>query len=132
MERVEHKSFQNIQELEAYQANYDESRFWKKVKKISKKVGVKVLHPLLSLYYLMHDGKISLAEKAYIVGALGYFILPIDVLPDFIVGLGYTDDLAVLMLLVKHFKDNITPEIEMRADGALKKIFNSNDFDDIA
>ena len=59
---------------------------------------------------------------AYIVGALGYFILPIDLVPDFIAGLGYTDDLAVIAILMKHLKDNITPEIELRADAKIRDL----------
>ena len=61
-------------------------------------------------------------DRAYIVGALGYFILPIDLVPDLIAGLGYTDDLAVIAILMKHLKDNLTPEIELRADAKIRDL----------
>ena len=65
---------------------------------------------------------VTLRDKAYIVGALGYFILPIDLVPDLIAGLGYTDDLAVIAILMKHLKDNLTPEIELRADAKIRDL----------
>ncbi len=92
------------------------------MRRIAQKVGTKVLHPVLLLYYMMKSDRVPIREKAYIVGALGYFILPVDLVPDFIAGLGYTDDLAVIAILMKHLKDNITPEIEARADAKIRDL----------
>lgn len=41
-----------------------------------------MLLPVFTLYYMLQDDKVSLQHKTYIVGALGYFILPIDLIPD--------------------------------------------------
>ena len=111
-----------LDDTKQYGEYYDENRFWKKVKRIAKKTGRTVLRPVLLLYYLMQDSHVSIKDKAYIIGALGYFVLPIDIFPDFIVGLGYTDDLAVIGLLLRHLHNNITPEIEMRADTKINEL----------
>lgn len=115
-----------LDDTKQYGEYYDENRFWKKVKRIAKKTGRTVLRPVLLLYYLMQDSHVSIKDKAYIIGALGYFVLPIDIFPDFIVGLGYTDDLAVIGLLLRHLHNNITPEIEMRADTKINELLSED------
>lgn len=111
-----------LEEATSYSKYYDDKRFWRKVRRIAQKVGGSVLKPVLLLFYMMKSDAVSLKDKAYIVGALGYFVLPIDIVPDFIAGLGYTDDLAVITLLIKYLKDNITPDIEMRADAKIRDL----------
>ena len=74
--------------IEQYRGNYSESGFWAKVKKVAKKAGVKVIYVALILYYELADPNVSPKEKAIIIGALGYFILPIDLIPDAIPVLG--------------------------------------------
>jgi uncharacterized membrane protein YkvA (DUF1232 family) len=78
------------------------------------------------LYYTLQDGDVPLKTKAYIIGALGYFILPLDMIPDFIAGLGYTDDIAVITLLLKHLRTNITPQIEEKTDMKIKEFLNKH------
>jgi uncharacterized membrane protein YkvA (DUF1232 family) len=60
-------------------------------------------------FYCAMDGKSPAFVKAVLFGALAYFILPTDVIPDFIVGLGFTDDASVLLAALKtvsvHVKD---------------------------
>ena len=54
------------------------------------------------------------------MGALAYFILPIDVIPDFIPFLGFTDDAAVLALAIKIVGDQITEEHRQKARATLE------------
>ncbi|MDR3261166.1 MAG: DUF1232 domain-containing protein [Tannerella sp.] len=118
----EHLPVRRIEDAESYGAYYDENRFWKKVKQVAKKWGETVLRPVLLLYYILRDGDVSIREKAYIIGALGYFILPMDFIPDMIAGLGYTDDIAVILLLLKHMKRSITPEIKARVEMKIREL----------
>ena len=104
---------------DAYKEHYNESAFWEKAKKLGKKV----LKPALLLYYVMMSPDTPLKIKAAIAGALGYLILPIDLIPDFIPVAGYTDDLAALIAVVKTCDAYITPEIRKKAEDKL----NSND-----
>lgn len=99
-----------ISELSDYGDNYSDSGFWNKVKKLGKKV----LKPALQLYYVMKEPSTPFDTKGLIIGALGYLILPIDLIPDFIPAAGYTDDLAALLAVVKMCKEHITPEIERK------------------
>ncbi|MDR1763988.1 MAG: DUF1232 domain-containing protein [Dysgonamonadaceae bacterium] len=116
-----------LEDTGRYGRYYDENRFWAKIRKIAQKAGQKALEPFMLLYYTLKDGNVSLKNKAYIVGALGYFILPTDLLPDFIAGLGYTDDMAVAYLLIRHLKSSITPEIREKTDKKLKEITGNGD-----
>ena len=99
-----------ISELSDYGDNYSDSGFWNKVKKLGKKV----LKPALLLYYVMKEPSTPFDTKGLIIGALGYLILPIDLIPDFIPVAGYTDDLTALLAVVKMCKEHITPEIERK------------------
>ena len=116
-----------LEEATSYSKYYDDKRFWRKVRRIAQKVGGSVLKPVLLLFYMMKSDSVSLKDKAYIVGALGYFVLPIDIVPDFLAVLGYTDDLAVITLLIKYLKDNITPEIEMRVDAKIHDLMETKE-----
>ena len=101
--------------IEKYGKNYSEEDFWAKVKKVARKAGAKVIYVALILYYELSDEKVSLKEKGIILGALGYFILPVDLIPDFLPIAGYTDDLAALVAAFAYVKSHLTPEVRMRA-----------------
>ena len=66
-------------------------------------------------------------EKAMIIGTLGYFILPLDLLPDTLVGVGYADDVAALTAAVKALASCITEDIQNEAKEQLRKIFGEFD-----
>jgi len=85
-----------IEDLTQYQSEFSESRFWEKLKKFAKKAGLKVAYAALLLYYVVKSPLTSKGDRAKILGALGYFVLPLDLIPDTIPIVGYTDDLAAL------------------------------------
>jgi len=100
---------------EKYQKDYSESEFWDKVRKVAKKAGVKVIYAALLLYYVLRNPATSAADRAKILGALGYFIIPMDLIPDFLPVAGYTDDLAALSWALYCVAKNITPEVKIQA-----------------
>ena len=125
--RIEDVPFEEVHEVQKYGTYYSDNRFWKKVERVAKKVGATVLLPAFTLYYMLQDDKVSLQHKAYIVGALGYFILPIDLIPDGILPvIGFTDDIAVMTLVLKLVKDSITPEIKARANARVSEIIGTD------
>lgn len=125
--RIEDIPFEEVHEIQKYGKYYSNSHFWKKVERIAKKVGATVLLPVFTLYYMLQDDKVSLRHKAYIVGALGYFILPIDLIPDGILSvIGFTDDIAVMTLVLKLVKDSITPEIKAHANDRVSEIIGTD------
>ncbi|WP_300648765.1 YkvA family protein [Paenalcaligenes sp.] len=83
-----------------YNAEYSDMSFWSKVKKHAKKAGSSILEPALQMYYALHDSDTPAWAKTTIVGALGYFISPVDLIPDTLPAIGLSDDLAVLTAAV--------------------------------
>ena len=112
---------------EKYQENYSESSFWDKIKKFARKAGIKLIYLALLLFYTLQSGNLSLTDKAIIYGALGYFILPIDLIPDWIPVIGLSDDFGTLMYAYKRIKENITDEIREKAEIKLMEIFGNFD-----
>ena len=115
------------QNIESYQSNYSESGLWKKVKSVAKKAGIKTIYMVLLLHYVLKSPDVPLEDKARIYGALGYFILPIDLIPDFIPAVGYSDDVAALAFALQAVWKNVTPEIKEQAQRKLREWFGSFD-----
>ncbi len=119
------------QNIERYQSNYSESGLWKKVKSVAKKAGIKTIYMVLLLHYVLKSPDVPLEDKAKIYGALGYFILPIDLIPDFIPAVGYSDDVAALAFALHAVWKNVTPEIKEQAQRKLREWFGSFDPDEL-
>jgi uncharacterized membrane protein YkvA (DUF1232 family) len=119
------------QNIESYQSNYSESGLWKKVKSVAKKAGIKTIYMVLLLHYVLKSPDVPLEDKAKIYGALGYFILPIDLIPDFIPAVGYSDDVAALAFALHAVWKNVTPEIKEQAQRKLREWFGSFDPDEL-
>lgn len=109
-----------------YAKEYDENKLWDKVKSVAKKAGIKVIYYVLVLFYAMKSENVTMAEKALIIAALGYFILPLDMIPDFIPIAGYGDDAAVLCGLIQKF-DCIDERVKAQAKSRLKEWFGNYD-----
>ena len=86
-----------------------------------------MIYLALLLFYTLQSGNLSLTDKAIIYGALGYFILPIDLIPDWIPVIGLSDDFGTLMYAYKRIKENITDEIREKAEIKLMEIFGNFD-----
>ncbi|MBE3097915.1 MAG: DUF1232 domain-containing protein [Planctomycetes bacterium] len=84
------------QENEDYAKEYSEESFWAKLGKYALVAGKQVVEKALILYYCLSDRDTPKWAKGVIIAALGYFILPLDAIPDFVPGVGYADDLGVL------------------------------------
>ena len=113
--------------LNLYEKYFSESELWQKVGNFGKSLGATVLYPVFLLFNLLKSGDINLKEKAMIIGTLGYFILPVDLLPDAIVGVGYTDDAAALTTAVTALASCITEDIQNESKEQLRKIFGEFD-----
>jgi uncharacterized membrane protein YkvA (DUF1232 family) len=113
-------------EIEKYQENYSESGLQHKIKSVARWAGAKVTYAVLLLYYVLQSPTISKADKSKIYGALGCFILPTDLVVDFLPLVGYSDDLAALMIALHAVATNITPERKAQAKAKLTKWFGDS------
>ena len=99
-------------DLERYAPHYSVDRLFNKLKKYGKKAGKKVAYLALLLYYVLISEDLSKDDKLKICGALGYLILPADLLPDPILFVGFTDDLAALLWCYKKISSHVTEEMK--------------------
>ncbi|WP_404455213.1 YkvA family protein [Oceanobacillus kapialis] len=116
----------DTEDIKEHEEHYSEEKFWKKVQKFSKKAGTSVVYAVLLLYYTLQKPDVPLKVKATIVGALGYFILPLDVLPDFAIGAGYADDLSVVIFALMQVAIYVDDEVKQKARGKLKDLFGEH------
>ena len=102
----------------------DEARvrrgFWPKVKRVAAKLPF--AEDLLAAYYAAFDRQTPLQVKAALLGALAYFVLPVDAMPDILPLLGYTDDALVLVTALRMVSGHITVEHREAARQALARV----------
>ena len=112
-------------QINKYLKYYNESTFHKKLSKISGKLGNQLLLYLSVLYDLIRDKNIPNKNRLIFVAALGYFILPTDLVADFLPVLGFTDDLAFITYAITSASAYITHEVweiaKEKTDHFLKK-----------
>jgi len=94
-------------------------RFWLKLTQVAAKLPF--VEDLLSAYYCAFDKETPRHVQAALLGAIAYFILPFDFIPDMLPVLGYTDDAAVLATAVRLVSAHITEDHREAARAALKR-----------
>ena len=117
--------------LEKYIPDYDPRRFWKKLRRTFRRLGVKAVYYALILSYAMQSPQVSRQDQGIILGALGYFLLPFDIVPDFIPGIGYTDDIAALSFAIYKVWRCITPLVKSEAEEKVYEWFGDVDQSDL-
>ena len=114
-----------------YGGKFSKRDFAEKIPRIAKRAGAKLVYAALILYYTLQSDKVSKKDKAIIIGALGYMISPLDANPDAIPIAGLTDDLAVLLYVLKKVWTDIDPEIQAKAKKRLSKWFDDDEIEEI-
>ncbi len=111
--------------VQNFSTQYSEATFWKKMKCFASKAGKEVLEKALILYYCMKDPDTPPRAKTVIMGALGYFILPLDAVADITPVVGFSDDLGALVLAFTIVIAHIKPEHKEQANEQLKEWFSN-------
>ena len=108
-----------------YSKKYSDKSFWGKVGKVAGDAGKKVIRTAFLLYFCMIDPKTPAWAKAAIAAALGYFIFPIDLIPDFTPPppVGYSDDLVVMSQAIVALGTNIKKLHKQKADKQISELF---------
>jgi uncharacterized membrane protein YkvA (DUF1232 family) len=93
--------------------------FWRKARRVAGRLPF--AEDLLAAYYCAFDRDTPTHVKAALIGALAYFVLPFDFIPDMLPVLGYTDDAAVLVTALKLVGNHISPVHREAARAALQR-----------
>lgn len=116
----------NTEEFEDSGKHFSDEKFWGKLKKFAKKAGSSVVYAVLLLYFTLQKPEVPMKAKTIIIGALGYFILPFDLIPDIAVGVGFTDDLGALGVALFQVAMYIDDDIKNKAKEKLKDWFGDD------
>ena len=114
-------------DLKKYEKLYSEESLMTKISRFAKKAGLNTTYYVLLLYQTLISGKTPLKDKAVVIGALGYFICPIDLIPDMMFGTGFLDDASILLYALSVVANSITEDIKKEDR---KKLHNLFDFED--
>jgi len=106
-------------------AAFSESGFWMKLRQQARRAGQQVVESALQLFYAAQSPSTPKWAKTVVYGALAYFVLPADAVPDLLPGVGYTDDLGVLATALGTIAMQITPEIRERAHRRAQEWFGA-------
>ena len=103
--------------------DFNDECFWEKCKRFALKAGKKVIERALWCYYTAENKNTPKWVKGVVFAALTYFVSPIEVIPDPTPGIGFSDDLGVLISAVAAIAMHITPEIKEKAAEKMKEWF---------
>ena len=94
--------------------------FWKKLAR--NLAAVPFADQAVAAYYCAMDPATPLRVKGILLAALAYFIMPLDLVPDFIAGLGFTDDLTVIATAIGLVRQYITPAHSAAAKKTIERL----------
>ena len=115
----------------SYSDKFSSGDFVDKIQRIAKRAGSKLVYGSLLLYYTVQSDKVSRKDKAIIIGALGYLISPLDVMPDAIPIVGLADDMAVLVYVLKKVWSLVSDEAREKAKSKMLQWFDEDEMKDV-
>lgn len=98
--------------------------FWRKLNGFAYQAGRELVEKALWLYYAAARPETPTWARSVIIGALAYFVIPTDAIPDFIPGAGYADDLSVLATAVGTVLLFINDDVKRKSDAVLSRWFS--------
>ena len=117
----------NLPDFMQYKDRFSQTGFVEKISRIAKRAGVKLVYAALILYYILESDKISMKDKAIIIGALGYLISPLDIVPDAIPIAGLGDDLTVLIFVLHKVWNEVSEEVKLKTNSKLGSMKTKSD-----
>ncbi len=111
-------------DISEYSQHYSEISFWDKLKNITGKAGKSLIKKVLVLFYSATDKDTPMWAKGVIYAALGYFILPLDGIPDIMPIFGFSDDLAAIISAMGMIHTHIKPSHKKAANEVINSWFN--------
>ena len=114
-----------------YSNKFTKGEFVEKISRIAKRAGVKLVYAALVLFYTLQSNKVSAKDKAIIIGALGYLISPLDVIPDAIPIAGLSDDCAVLIFVLQKIWGDVNEDVKQKALAKLSQWFDEDEIEEV-
>lgn len=114
----------------SYKDKFSANGFVEKISRIAKRAGAKLVYVALVLYYTLQSDKVSVKDKAVIIGALGYLISPLDLIPDAFPIAGLTDDLTVLLFVLKKVWGDVSDDVKEKAKVKLAQWFDEDEIEE--
>ena len=102
--------------------NFNDQGFLRKLARYALRLGRPIVEQLYALYFMLRSEATPMRSKMVIVGALLYFVSPIDLVPDILGPLGFSDDLAVIAMVFKQVKAYLTDDIRSKAAAATAQL----------
>ncbi|MBX3579251.1 MAG: DUF1232 domain-containing protein [Rhizobiaceae bacterium] len=93
--------------------------FWRTAKRAARHIPF--MEDVVAAYYVALDRDTPLRARGILLAALGYFVLPADTIPDFLIGVGFTDDIAVLTAAITAVRAHMKPAHKLAAREALAR-----------
>ena len=107
-----------------YYNEFSDSSFWQKLTNAAKAAGRDLIEKVLIMYYATLDKDTPIWARTILIGALGYFICPLDAIPDGIPVGGYADDAGAIAAALGLVAMHIKPEHKTMARSKLKEWFS--------
>ena len=114
----------------SYKDKFSANGFVEKISRIAKRAGAKLVYVALVLYYTLQSDKVSVKDKAVIIGALGYLISPLDLIPDAFPIAGLSDDLTVLLFVLKKVWGDVSDDVKEKAKAKLSQWFDEDEIEE--
>jgi len=115
----------------SYSDKFSSKGFVEKISRIAKRAGSKLVYVALVLFYTLQSKEVSLKDKAIIVGALGYLISPLDVIPDAIPIVGLSEDLTVLTYVINKIWADVPDDVKTKARTKLSEWFDEDELAEV-
>ncbi|MEH7382678.1 DUF1232 domain-containing protein [Bacillus sp. JJ1533] len=112
--------------MDEMEKHYSDDKFWEKLKKFALRAGHSVVYTALLLYYVLQKPNLPAKARVTILAALGYFIFPVDLIPDLAVGIGFTDDLGALGVALFQVAMHIDEDVKAKAKAKLVDWFGDD------
>lgn len=98
----------------------DEPRLWRKLARVAARITF--ADQILAAWYCAADRQTPMHVRGMLLAALAYFILPVDAVPDIVLGIGFTDDAAVIAAVLGALTRHVTAEHQAKASRKLDEL----------
>ena len=113
-------------DVEKYGSSYSEDGLWDKISNNIKKAGAGLIYKVMQLFYVAKNPNVPMKIRAAMIAPLGYFISPVDLIPDLAPVVGYTDDAAVIAAAIAFAHVYIDDDVRQQAKNQLCRFFGKD------